>query len=402
MAAKVICMASAKGGSGKTILTVAFGSFLAALGKSVLLLDTDAATNGLTLFYLKEVMLQGELAIGAGRKPCGIYEQISEKQTIEIIELRNGLYLLPATYSFINTEQVSLDDYQSSLSTALLTLRPSYDYIFLDAQSGSDVYAKFCMSRAISDEVVIVSEYDPISAAGVERLKGLLREDLTYERTWVLLNKMLPDFAQSFGDFLEVAKYLNPIPWDADVVRAYARRKIALDLVNGNEHTLAVMQTLRTLLGDSISSEVETWTKERAAVIRQPIEDQYKDIEKEVEGLMSERLHLEWLSQKRRLYLYVLPLTLLMVSLTSFIYIRLIKEALTSSLYFLTLILLTGVVALVMLYFVRFKVTTRSAEFEIQEARIRRRQDVLEEKLKKLEILRTADLETLVKSKSIT
>ncbi len=93
------------------------------------------------------------------------------------------------------------------------------------------------MKRGISDEVIIVSEYDPVSAAGVERLKGLLREDLTIDRTWILLNKLLPDFVQSFTDFLEVVKYPNPIPWDAEVVKAYARRKLALDLNYGNNHT---------------------------------------------------------------------------------------------------------------------------------------------------------------------
>jgi hypothetical protein len=38
---------------------------------------------------------------------------------------------------------------------------------------------------------------DPVSAAGVERLKDLARDDFTYERTWILLNKILPEFVKS-------------------------------------------------------------------------------------------------------------------------------------------------------------------------------------------------------------
>ena len=52
MSANVICFASAKGGAGKTVVTATVGTFLAALGKRVLIIDTDAATNGLTLFYI--------------------------------------------------------------------------------------------------------------------------------------------------------------------------------------------------------------------------------------------------------------------------------------------------------------------------------------------------------------
>src|SRR5207244_1355802 len=132
-------------------------------------------------------------------------------------------------------------------------------YIFLDAQAGADPFAHVAMSKGVSHEVIIVSEYDPLSAAGVERLKGLFREDLTYDRTWVLLNKMLPDFVQSFSDFMEVAKYASPMPWDADVVRAYARRRLALDAEKGNDFTLAVMQTLKSILGPDIETDLDIW-----------------------------------------------------------------------------------------------------------------------------------------------
>jgi cellulose biosynthesis protein BcsQ len=170
---KVICIASAKGGSGKTILTATFGAFLAtALNKKVLLVDTDAATNGLTLMYLKEVMKQGERAAIEDRIPRGTYNLTTTAHDVDIVELSNGVHLIPATYSFINTEKADENEYESSLNTVISSFRSSYDYVFIDAQAGSDVYAQIAMKKGISDEVVIVSEYDPMSAAGVERLKG--------------------------------------------------------------------------------------------------------------------------------------------------------------------------------------------------------------------------------------
>ena len=62
MSARVICFASAKGGSGKTVITATIGSFLAALGKRVLLIDTDAATNGLTLLISRKYWRRGRSA----------------------------------------------------------------------------------------------------------------------------------------------------------------------------------------------------------------------------------------------------------------------------------------------------------------------------------------------------
>src|SRR5262249_8884197 len=104
MPAKVICMSSAKGGSGKTVLTATCGAFLAAIGKKILLIDTDASTNGLTLLHLKEVMTRAEIAIAGDRKPRGTYELAVTDQNPEIVELVNGCHLIPATYGFLNTD----------------------------------------------------------------------------------------------------------------------------------------------------------------------------------------------------------------------------------------------------------------------------------------------------------
>jgi len=73
MPAKIFCLASPKGGSGKTIITATLGAFLAGIGKKVLIIDADAATNGLTLFYLEEVTNQNKLATSENRIPAGVY-----------------------------------------------------------------------------------------------------------------------------------------------------------------------------------------------------------------------------------------------------------------------------------------------------------------------------------------
>jgi cellulose biosynthesis protein BcsQ len=281
MKARVVCLASAKGGSGKTMLTATFANFLADLGLRVLMIDTDAATNGLSLFYLKNIV---EAEQGAVR-PRGLFELTSASAEPAVTRVRENLDLLPATYGFRNTESTPVGEYTEALASTVEKLRESYDFIFLDAQAGSDEYAQVAVSARLSDQVIIVSEYDPMSAAGVERLKALFGEDLGYFRTWVLLNKMLPDFVKSFSEFLEIAKYASPIPWDADVVRAYARRSLALDSKRGNEHTLAVIQSMRSLFGEAIGDRLDNWLEDHAEEIREPIRKQVEELENELLAL---------------------------------------------------------------------------------------------------------------------
>jgi cellulose biosynthesis protein BcsQ len=391
-------MASAKGGSGKTVLTATFAAFLHSLGKRVLMIDTDAATNGLTLLYLKEVMLQGEFALAAGRTPRGVYEDLSEIASPEIVTVPTGAHLIPATYAFVNPEYVSVERFTSSLRSTIERVLKSYDYIFLDAQAGADLFAQVAMSRLSSHEVVIVSEYDPLSAAGVERLKGLLREELTYVRTWVLLNKMLPDFVQSFSDFMEVAKYASPIPWDADVVRAYARRKLAIDLDRGNEFTLAIIQTLKSLLGEEIDEGLRGWLDARVATLREPVEIQYRDAEAELEGLIRARHEIEFRSRKRRLIAALFTTMVAALGAASLAYLRFWQPKLFSENVWLWLAGATAIAGLVayLLQQVRsfYNVTV---DVDLKEARLRRQEEILHDRLKKLEALRRADAETLVR-----
>jgi cellulose biosynthesis protein BcsQ len=402
MAAEVICMASAKGGSGKTVLSATFAAFLVNLGKRVLLIDTDAATNGLTLMFLKETRMQADLALAQRRVARGIYELRSTSDRPEIVTTPAGINLIPATYSFTNTELVATEQFDIALHGTLAAIKEDYDFIFLDAQAGADSIAHVAMSQRHSDQVVIVSEYDPLSAAGVERLKGLFREDLTYVRTWILLNKMLPDFVKSFSDFMEVAKYASPIPWDADVVRAYARRRLALDLERGNEFTLAVLQSLRSILGDKIGPQLDNWLQTRASALREPIEIQYKDAKRELESLIWERKSALFRRTRNR-YLYLVQGVLVggAVSVAT-LYLSTIEKWLPDPLfakYLRWLSPLLGALAAVLgFFFFRFTGQRfQPLEQDMADVRFELQEDMIKERLRKLEALKSADVAVLLK-----
>jgi cellulose biosynthesis protein BcsQ len=400
----VISFASAKGGAGKTVITATIGTFLKAIGKRVLLIDTDAATNGLTLLYIREVMSKQEQLSHEGRPTYGLFEDADLGSDATEFQLPSGIDLIPATYHFVNTEEYPAERFEKRLLLTLKPRRDQYDYILVDAQAGADFYASVAMRRNVSDLVVLVAEYDPMSAAGLERLKGLFRDDLTYARTWILLNKILPEFAKNFSDFLEIARYLSPIPWDADVVRAYARRRLALDTENGNAFTLAVLQTIRSLLGDEIDAELDRWMKTRVEAIRRPIEDRYTDLERELAEVMR-------LSAPRKSRLAIIfkdvwehsPMIPIFVAMLSFAVIaNKMSDKILLSWWPALLIgaLLSGVgSAVIVTLAFKYHARGNSADAGLELAKLERRRKALEIELQKLESLRAATPEVLIRKR---
>lgn len=403
MTAKILCLASAKGGSGKTSLTATIGTFLAQLNKSVLMIDSDFGTNGLTLLFLKQVRLTAELTMAESVSPSGVLNGLASGRC-QVVQLSEKLHFIPADFYLSgNASQLADDQLTTAFSTLLLSFRDKYDYILIDAQAGSDAMARASMSRRVSDEVIIVTEYDPMSAAGVERLKALIREDLTYERTWILLNKILPEFAKSFSDFLSVAKYLSPVPWDVEVVRAYSRRELAINTDTGNGYTLTVLQTLKMLFGTEIKEEIELWIKSRAAEIRQPILQQYEDAEKELATLLKIKVDFE----KRRRDLLLRSILIFICSAAglglAIVYLADKPFGLFSSSKFgsaLALLLPIAVATMATAKAIEKWASQSSIESKISNGRIERQLNAVDEKLRRLETLRAMDAERLLATKN--
>jgi cellulose biosynthesis protein BcsQ len=293
MSATTIAMCSAKGGAGKTIITASFGRVLSSMGKRVLMVDADAATNGLSLFYADQVTTGARRARGT---PMGLMEAKKGVGDCHIVKISDNLWLLPAAYEPQDPEFADLGNLRRTLTGVAYNFSDDYDFILMDAQAGSDVIAAAAISDQVSHKVILVSEHDPISEAGVERLKYLFKDGLAYQRTFVLLNKMLPEFQENRTNFLAPANYLSPLPWSLDVIRDYIRKELALNLETGNEFTLSIVQTLRSLLTGRDEEELDRWMKAREDVLRSPLLAQQKEVRAEIDTLVATRK----LARKRR------------------------------------------------------------------------------------------------------
>jgi cellulose biosynthesis protein BcsQ len=130
---QIVCFASSKGGSGKTVTSSALATLLSALGFSILLIDTDAATNGLTLLFLETLLNWKRTKTVPGDGLVGLFDERSERPGTRISEplaITERLSLLPASYSMSITEGVDIDLFANHLREAV-TSPTDYDFIFL-------------------------------------------------------------------------------------------------------------------------------------------------------------------------------------------------------------------------------------------------------------------------------
>ncbi len=125
--ARIIGVINAKGGVGKTTTANNLSAYLAALGKYVLLVDTDPqanATTGLGI-YLQEDHLNLYHTLMGDYEPDAIIKKTSLL----------GFDVLPAAPNLAgaNVELVNVQDREFWLKNVLNKIRTNYDYIIIDS-----------------------------------------------------------------------------------------------------------------------------------------------------------------------------------------------------------------------------------------------------------------------------
>lgn len=157
---KAIIFANQKGGVGKTTTAVNLGSYIAASGKSVLLVDFDPQGNL-------------SLAVGADRRRPGVYEWILKKAAFaEAVQKTNELFLDIVTanvnLSGINVELAEEKRREYFLRDALDEVKDKYHYIFIDSPPSLDLVTVNGLTAA--DVVIIPLQTEFFAIEGTSQL----------------------------------------------------------------------------------------------------------------------------------------------------------------------------------------------------------------------------------------
>ncbi|MBN2657530.1 MAG: ParA family protein [Spirochaetales bacterium] len=142
---KTIVFANQKGGVGKTTTAVNVGSYIAAEGKKVLLVDFDP---------------QGNLSssVGWSNKQDGIYEVITGKRNIRDVILKtdqDGLSIVTSNLNLSGAtiELVDMDGREFILKKALEAIKEDFDYILIDCPPSLGVLT---LNGFVASDYVIV------------------------------------------------------------------------------------------------------------------------------------------------------------------------------------------------------------------------------------------------------
>lgn len=185
---EVIVITSGKGGVGKTTTTANIGAGLVALGKKVVVIDTDLGLRNLDVVMgLENRIVYNLVDVIEGN--CRM------KQALIKDKRYNELYLLPSAQT---KDKSAVSPEQMMKLTE--ELREEFDYILLDCPAG--IEQGFQNAVAGADRAIVVTTPEVSAIRDADRIIGLLQKK-KIGRMDLLINRIRMDMVKR-GDMMSV------------------------------------------------------------------------------------------------------------------------------------------------------------------------------------------------------
>ncbi len=217
-----ICVASGKGGVGKSTFTANLGAVLAHRGSSVVIIDMDIGLRSQDALLSLESRIVYDL-VDVASEECGLGQAVLAHPDIP------GLNLLPAA-QFARVK--ALDPVR--LKNILDELKASYDYILLDCPAGIERGFRNALNAGVDQTILIVTPddiciRDAERAAQVLEKKGLERPRVVVNRlNYKLIRRGEMYSARTVAEVLDL-ELLGEIPEDPVVSRSILNHALFVD-----------------------------------------------------------------------------------------------------------------------------------------------------------------------------
>lgn len=211
--ARIMVIASGKGGTGKTTLTANLGIALSKLGKKVLLIDADVAMANLSLI------------LGMKSAPITLHDVLLGEAQIRdaIYDGPGGIHLVPSGLSLENYKRLDSE----RLAGVISEVAEEYDYILLDAAAGIEKQVISAISAA--QETLIITMPNPPSLADAAKTREVAQR-LGSKVVGIVVNFVRRERGeipqQQIANFLEVPIY-GSVPDDPEVRQSFLQENVA-------------------------------------------------------------------------------------------------------------------------------------------------------------------------------
>ena len=211
--ARIIAIASGKGGTGKTTVTANLGIALSKLGKKVLLIDADVAMANLSLI------------LGMQSSPITLHDVLLGESQVHdaIYDGPNGVRFIPSGLSLDNYKRVDSE----RLTSIVSQLNDQYDFVLLDVAAGIEKNVLSALSA--SQETIIVTM--PTSPAIADALKTkIVAQRLGSKVIGVIINFVMNENGEitknDIANMLELPVY-GSVPYDPEVRKSFMQEKVS-------------------------------------------------------------------------------------------------------------------------------------------------------------------------------
>jgi septum site-determining protein MinD len=240
---RAFTIASGKGGTGKTTVTVNLGASLARLGKETYILDADIGMANLGL------------VLGLEDAPVTLHEVLAGQAKIDdaIYEGPNGVKVVPSGISLQGFQNADPD----RLRDVMRSLVDRCDYLLVDAAAG--ISKDGVVALAISDEVILVVNPELSSMADALKTK-ILTEMVGGKVYGAIINRSGMENTEirrhSVEDVLGV-RVVDMIPEDPNVRRSAAYKTPIVIKYPSSEASRAFRRIAADIAGVVYEEETE-------------------------------------------------------------------------------------------------------------------------------------------------
>ena len=261
----VLTLVSGKGGTGKTVISLALAQLLQAGGKRVAIYDADAATRGLTHYVSTHV--------DTSKPGLAEAETPDMAQVVRLKSSSDQITIYPIVGSLdASAPEPDVTTAQTNLMAVLKRDTSRFDYQIVDLQAG--ITPMLDAVFGITDATLVVSEADPVSIAAVTYLRRHL-DRVGRKRVFGLVNRALPEeesYFESLTDYAREVDWAGVVPLDSDVRRSFFRRELPLRRESGDPFGLSLTDVLLQM-GSPLSDEAQRARMWLQAKDQSPTED---------------------------------------------------------------------------------------------------------------------------------